>query len=170
VESWGISLGRGRLLKSKVKETIALTFARLKGQRKFYKKHPDEWFKDRISSLFSNMTFNDILELVAIAGMTVVIKNMIDASEDLLNKINQMQVPEAFLTGFIRGFTGFQIPVLGFLFRQTEITEAFEIADPLKWLISFCMAFVIVHHFDSLMKAFGSIQGFLTSAFSVAVT
>jgi hypothetical protein len=103
------------------------------------------------------------MELIAVIGMTFLVKHLIDASEDLRHKLDTLGgLYGEFLTPI--GKTK-MLTVLGRALGYTEVTPAqFEgmFPDWMDWLISFTIAYIIVKHGGQILglasNAMGALQ------------
>jgi len=153
----------------------------IKRQRKFQKaawklklKKPLELsLREHLGKIIDNTEVPQWLEIVAITGMTIIVKNVIEASEDLLVKTIEIgtgltKIPldllynllPAQIKGMI-GIEGLRKPLekVPELYEKTLDTWQIEIAE---WLIAFTLAFLIVHNFGEIMKATGDILTSIT--------
>lgn len=147
-------MARGRLLKTKVRETKKLTAARMEAIRKFFKKHPQEWFSHQFPTLMNNM--EKITEFAAVLGMTVMVKMAIDSSEILLAEVEKLKAKAQPWIYFAPLVAPFAAPYLTPLMLPAAREETkFNLPDWSEWLISFTLAYIIVHHFGDIMHSLG---------------
>jgi hypothetical protein len=143
-------------------KALGETLGKLQAEFRF--KHTKKGFikslRDHIGKWIDN---TNPLELVAVGGMTFLVKYLIDTSEDLRGKLNTLGgLYGEFLTPI--GKTK-MLTVLGRALGYTEVTPAqFEgmFPDWMDWLISFTIAYVIIKHggqiFGLASNALGAIQ------------
>ena len=168
---------RGPLLKTTVKKIKAFTEAKLEAERKFYEKHPEKWFGERIAQLFGNTSLHDVAELGVVLAFTPIVKNTIDMTAELT-----AQVEELLKVGRIPSPAGkvefvsplefmLQALTFGLLGPKRWVTKkekgAFErleeIAGPMfagpdwqMWIISFAISYMIVHNFSDILRFVGA--------------
>lgn len=124
------------------------------------KKQLQVWLKDRLESLIENI---DPLEIVAVAGLTILIKQGIEWTEDIPLTLLQKN-------SLIRTLMRF-VPLVGLSFDifvpdlPPEAIEALKKAmdsppmEIIQYVASFIVAFIIVRHADRIIEAGGNILG-----------
>lgn len=180
---------RGPLLKTQVKKIKAFTDAKLEAERKFYEKHPEKWFGERIAQLVGNTSLHDVVELGVVVAFTPIVKNTIDASAELVAKVEDIlkigRIPspkgevafvsplEFMLQGLTFGLLGpkrWVTPKEKGAFERLEEIIPMGLGGPewQMWIISFAISYMIVHHFSDILKVFsatgetlGKLIGFL---------
>jgi len=155
-------LGRGPSLKTKKKHIKAEIIARYDAIKKWYKKNPQAWLNERFSSLVSNTSLMDMAKLAAILGMTLIVKNILDSTEELREKL--VAIMGQPLT-YLRAIGPMMIPVPFAPSLEAAQLEA-KIPEVLDWVIAFCLAWLIVDNFGDIMRTVGDVtvgvKGILT--------
>lgn len=168
---------RGRLLKTKVKEVKAFVEAKLEAERKFYEKHPEKWFGERIAQLVGNTSVHDVVELGVVVAFTPIVKNTIDASAELVAqveailKIGRIPSPKGEVAFISPAEFMLQALTFGLLGPKRWVTPkekgAFERLEEIipkgfigpeweMWIISFAISFLIVHNFKDILNTVGT--------------
>jgi hypothetical protein len=171
----------GRPAKKKVYvEEKARTKARLQAELEMHRKKPlEESTKEHIGKIIDNTKVLEIAEMVAVAGMTFVVHDVILGTEELLQKVgenyNTFSKAYTTLTGNPSAgqiLAGFSIPtetllaLVGVNLTKDKTTAAPDMnLQVFMWLISFSLAYVIVKHAGQLLglldKGMGDILGLL---------
>jgi len=155
-------MGRGPSLKTelkKLKKRIETTF---KTKLKLYKKHPEVWIGDRLADIAKQTGVKDVAKIIAIVGMTIVVKKTIDTSEELRDAIKPFIVFGQRLPGTKWRWKGpFQYELVG----EAEKFEGM-FPDWADWLISFSLAYILVEHFGEIMRGAGNITASIHSLLS----
>jgi hypothetical protein len=165
-------MARGRLLKTKVKEAKKIAYAaeqgRLSAQFKTTDKHFWKLLKQKILESASQI---DPLELAAVGAMTLIIAGMIkNISKDDLEKAaqsNKIAAAQIILKP--------SLPIARL--TQETLTEAItiptikllaELDDPMIYLVSFLVAYVVVHHAGEIMQGAFNLGGWLVGFLGLA--
>jgi len=117
-----------------------------------YKKYPQVWFGDRIADMAKNIGITDIAKIAAIVGMTIIVKKVIETSEELSEEVQIISRGAPFGVMGIVGSFIFEAVSPQFKAQKIEVGP-----DWLVWVVSFCLAYIIVEHFGSIMHATGNI-------------
>jgi len=145
-----------RELKLVSKTAIAIERAKKELNRKDLEKDFPIWLRDRFGEMLSKI---DPIESLAIFGLTVIIKGVIDTSEEIRSKLHPFvtfgNIPE----GYKSVFSG--IPFWYDLVKDDEKYEGM-LPDALDWVAAFGLAFVIARHGGALLSAGSSIAGLIT--------
>ena len=140
----------GKHLRTKKKEIRELTKerekAKLQAEYHFFFKNSRGW-KLYLKRWFDSVKDKlDPLELISITGVTVIIKNGIEWTEKIIEQQAQ----------FVNLFAGIlKVPKIDI----TILEKAMDTpqAEMLQWLISFSIAYLIVHNFGAIMSAGGNL-------------
>lgn len=158
-------MGRGKhqLTKDKrdIKSLTKIAAATARAEKELDKKIDIPlWLKARLEKIIDKV---DFLELVALIGITVLVKGAIDKSEDIRSKIHPFitfgEIPE----GYKAVFSG--IPFWYDLVKEGDKYEGM-LPDFMDWIVSFGVAFVIVRHGGAILGAGGSLLNTITNLFS----
>lgn len=168
---------RGPLLKTKLKHIKAEIKAKLEAQRKWYEKHPEQWFSERIAQLVGNTSLHDVVELGVVVAFTPIVKNTIDASAELVMQVENIlkvgRIPSpagevAFVSPFEFMLQGLTFGLLGpkrwvtkkekGAFERLEEVIPFKFGGPewQMWIISFALSYLIIHNFGTIVTTVGS--------------
>lgn len=160
------SLGRGPSLKTELKKLKKRLETEFKTKVGLYKKHPEVWIGDRIADIAKQTGVKDVAKIIAIVGMTILVKKTIDTSEELRgHMILVKQIVKAAPFGsvleyfpFLQLITPISTVVTAGIPKPEEMPK-YEgmFPDWMDWLISFTLAYIIVEHFGSIMHATGNI-------------
>jgi len=161
-------MARGKLLRTIKKRIKAEVEARLEGIRKFYKKHPEQWFSDRIAQLFGSTSVNDVMEIIAVFGTTFIVKRIIDTHEEIQAKVQMIKkVTEKAGVSWVS-----YLPILGSyiyapalvipkppkeVLAKLEISPEGMFPDWLDWLIAFSIAYILVKNFGLILQTVGDV-------------
>lgn len=155
--------------KKRIRElTKAEIKARLKAVAEFKKSAVGtaQSLREHMGKFIDSAKIGDVTKLVAILGMTVLVKNVIDSTPELVDKAKELVVP-GYALALLFPFTALPfLPALGAA-AAAPPKEQLEIPEHLEWLISFTLAYIIVTHFGDLVQGMGNvvsgIKGILTS-------
>jgi len=156
-------MARGRLLKTKRKEAYQLGKASEKGklqaQREHQrKKHLLDSLKEHIGKAIDKA---DLPKMGAVIGMTVIIKQIIEASEELMKATLKMAggAQFALLFPFARDMAVQQLT--GAFATAEEFGKASDIpeVEVMQWLVSYTLAYLLVDNFGDIMQATGNALG-----------
>ena len=149
-------MGRGRLLRTKVKEAKqiarAQAFGAEKGKIAAWKSKPIEmklyeFFKDKI----------DPVKLTATIALTPLVRMAIDATPRAL-ELYQLLI-------------GIGSPLAGLLFQTVidpkDLSEELKKNDIYLWIVSFGLAYLIVENFGAIISSGQSIGGWVANLFAV---
>jgi len=145
-------MGRGPSVKTELKKLKKKLETEAKVKWKLVQKKP--FFvsmRQRLEKVIDNAKPDEIAKFVAIMGMTIMVKKVIDTTEEL-----REQVKELIIVG-PQFFPAYKVAQeLGLAAPTPKPAEGFfpEWAD---WLISFTLAYIIVEHFGQIMQATGNI-------------
>jgi hypothetical protein len=130
----------------------------LKTKWKLAKKKP-LWvsLRKHIGMILDNAKPHEIAKLVAILGMTIIVKQVIDSSETLMGELDLIKRGKAMAPG-LPGF-GFGLALsLGYKIHGVPTPEYEGLfPDWMDWLISFTLAYIIVENFGEIMHAAGNV-------------
>lgn len=156
-------MARGQLLKTKVKELKALTKAGIKAQQEA--EGAKDWkvsLREHIGKMIDRV---DPLEVGAVLGFTGVIHYIIVTNKELVT------ATLAIVKGTVEGITTapwwswllspFPFPLGNILKKSAESKEQLgEITQDefFVWLISFCLAFILIRHAGAIIQGLG--EGF----------
>lgn len=140
----------------------------LMGELKFHKrKSLKESLREHIGKIIDTITFRDIVDVIAAAGIAPVIYNCLDKIDSLKN--NLTADIEATAIGALIGtiiFPGIGTMLGGILatvgkVAVTDVTvSALSVPQSLKWLLAFGIAWCIVRWGDKMLSAgIGSLAG-----------
>lgn len=143
-------MGRGKLLKTKVKAEKALTKARLQAKKEWENRKSNFTYqlKKEIVNALRNI---DYVELAAVGGLTVVIHGVLATTEDVfltLGKITKEYGP-LWMSGTFSGFIASWI----WKFLPVEPPEEL-LPEHLTWIISFVIAYIIIKHPEVMTEMF----------------
>jgi len=143
-------MGRGKHLKTKVKETKKLMETQAKTRWKLVKKKPlDVSLREHIGKIIDNTKLTDVAELVAVLGLTPIVKMTIEETETLMAKFKRMIESGAWLKwSLLMPLT----PYLGFAIEtlvtppDVEMEKIMDLPEVeiFEWILSFAIAFCIV--------------------------
>lgn len=168
-----------RWIKTRVKEAAEIKKAEIKAEatalRQVKKKQTGlEIIREYIDKALAKV---DPMEAIAVVGGTLIIKNGIDWSEEILVKAEQSKIPE--ILGLIVSFpTGFVYPYI--IKEALDNMTAEEKAKKLKeaasstqaeiteWLISFTLSYILIHNAGAILEATGNFVGAAKSLIGVA--
>jgi len=132
--------------KKKYAEAKAVRSGELQAEYQFKKAHsiakkPLDFIEEHGSKLLDKI---EPLEAVAVIGLTVLVKHTIDSTEELLNKLQVIK------SGKMKGLLIFRTEATTKFLEQYGYTaegrgEGF-FTDWQDWLISFCIAYIIIKH------------------------
>jgi len=160
----------GRLPKSRKARAIQRDiYARIKAEKiglhQFYntKTGRKVWFREKLTQLLDEgIKKIDPMELVAVLGVTVIIKHGVDFTQFMV-KVGADLIPS--ILAFTRGIT---FPLAIQLFAGTADVKELPEGELLEWLLSFTFAYLVVHNFGFIMatgsnlsSVVGLAQGFL---------
>jgi len=169
-------LGHGKTLKTKTKEASALKLAELKAQERWNRSAKGQVaaLRSHLGKFIDRIEIGPITKFVAIIGMTIVIKKIVDTTEDL--KVQWMHfskavwVDPAILTFGLLGKPGFLPEPVSQIFRALATEEkkaaGLLVVPPqaeglfpewLDWLLCFTFAYVIVENFGEICKLAGNV-------------
>lgn len=145
-------MGRGPLLRTKLRELKKRIETEFKTRLKLYKKHPEVWLGDRLADIAKRTGITDVTKIIAVVGMTYIVKHLIDTSETLSKEV------QVITRGAPFGVVGVGLSFLYEQFSPKELkAQKLEFGDEwVKWLISFTLAFIIVEHFGEIMRGVGA--------------
>ncbi|RLI42932.1 hypothetical protein DRO69_09805 [Candidatus Bathyarchaeota archaeon] len=150
-------MARGRLLRTKRREAREIrkaeTLAELKAKAHFYfktKLGTRLMFKEWIDKLLEWSKVNP-LEIVAVIGTTYIIKQGLDWAQ------LSLRVPEP-VRLFLDILPG--IPLPSSLLEKGEVIPQGN--EMVEWIVSFTLAYVIVHHFDAFVASGKDLLGIAT--------
>lgn len=147
-------------IKQLTKIAVATERAKKALDRKDFNKDWAVWLRNHLGKMLENI---DPLELTAILGITVLVKGVIDKSEEIRSKIHPFvtfgEIPE----GYKAVFSG--IPFWYDLVKEGEKYEGL-LPDSMDWLVAFAVAFVIMRHGSTLIGAGGSIINVIIGLFT----
>lgn len=138
-------MGRGKHLKTKVKEAKALAKAKLQAGKEWYERSSN--FRYHIKKLVTDFAKNiDPLELVAVGGLTILIQPIIATSSEVMGRI--VQATEKGISA-IEGFK-----LIWEWMGLIPPEESKPILDaPLSWVLAFVIAFIMVRHPDMVIHS-----------------
>lgn len=152
-------MGRGRLLRTKVKEAKqiarAQAFGAEKGKIAAWKSKPwdmklYEFFKDKIETVSP-------VKFAAIIALTPLVRMAIDTTPRAL-ELYQLLITIG-------------SPLAGLLFTTVidpkDLSEKLEKNDVYLWIVSFGLAYLVVENFGEIVAAGQSIGGWVSSLFAV---
>jgi hypothetical protein len=160
-----------RLGRPAVKSTKALTMARVEGElaaKAKWKNSKKGWetsLRDHIGLMIDKI---DPLELVATLGLTMVVYDLIQNSNELLAKFALTEPPPAFvipIIGQIEQILIAQIDNKQLTPEQQAQLDSLKTADPTLFLKSFAIAYFLMKNGSSILNSTqgitGAIAGFL---------
>jgi len=152
-------MGRGRLLRTKVKEAKQIAraeaFGKAKGETAAWKSKPldmklYEFFKDKIETVYP-------IKFAATIALTPIVRMAIDATPKIL-ELYQILL-------------GAGSPLLYFLFSLVDapglLGTELEKNDLYLWIVSFGLAYLVVENFGEIIKSGQSIGGWVAALFTV---
>lgn len=157
-------MGRGRLLRTILREQRKRIENAFKTRLKLYKKHPQVWIGERLADIAKKTGVTDVAKIVALVGMTILIKKIIDTTEELKVAIQQ----PFFVVGGKKGTYQWKGPFTYELVPKNLI-EAFRegiFPDWIDWLIAFSLAYLIIEHFGDIMQTAGNVTSSLRGLLS----
>jgi hypothetical protein len=146
--------------KAKVKAHLEET---AKFEENFLTKHPLLWIRKMFET-----HLNDLPEWIAIAGLTIVVKGTIDATEDLVTRVKRALSPiqqaspeeQQELKAYFTETFQQNVPpqVLGKLVGKYNEQGRFEfLADWQEWLVAFSIAYILVKHGGQIIGLLGDV-------------
>jgi len=155
-------------LKQELKRLKKNIEAKFKTKLKLYKKHPEVWIGDRLADMAKQTGVTDVAKIIAIVGMTIIVKNTINQYEDLREGIKPLVVIGAAgkpPKGQKWRWKGpFQYELVG---EAVKFEGMFP--DWADWLVAFALAYVLVEHFGSIMRGAGNITASIYSLLSALI-
>jgi len=137
---------------TKLAEADALGKAKgeLRGKRL---EKPEDKIKDWLKKMADKI---DPLEIVAVTGMTYLIKNGIEWTEEIIKN----PAPFFRMIAPLTGFAFLLVPDVPEP-QQDAISKMMDTpqAEMVQWLLSFVLAYLLVHNFGMIMQAVGSATG-----------
>jgi hypothetical protein len=135
----------------------------LQAEREMHRKKPlEESFKEHIGKMIDRV---DPIELVAVAGMTVIVHQTVIGAEDLLKKVSTItNLPfslstgtfQALTSGSTQGFFITEIKTFGDILTNLGIIKTTaENSTPneiLTWMVCFAIAYVMIHNAHQLLN------------------
>ena len=143
-------MGRGKLLRTKVKAEKALVKARLQAEKEWWERKSNFGYKIKREIALAARKI-DYVELAAVGGLTVVIHGVLATTEDVFVKLGHItkEYGPLWMSGT---FTGF-IASLLWKFAPVELPEEL-LPEHLTWVLSFIIAFIIVRHPEVMTEMF----------------
>jgi len=130
------------------KKAYGETLGKLKAEEHFIKTQKGFWRE--IRETFKTMMKNvNPVDMIAVAGMTLMVKKAIDSSEDLRGKVKSLIEKGEWWRGFV-GVIGFAIPMKPI--EEKKYEGLFP--DWMDWIIAFTIAYIIVKHGGALFGMF----------------
>jgi len=155
-------MARGRTSRSYYKQKKAEVKAELTAKTEYAaklfknKKITQKWLIEQLEK-----HTDKIPKYAAIAGLTVLVKSTIDASEDLMSRA---AVPMLALSAI----SPIMIPFMPAALMGTISAEEFKkIPDWAEWIVSFTIAYILIEHGGSIIGLLGSGSGGLSSIISL---
>lgn len=155
------------------KKTRVLAEAETTGKLKAKDKHKSKIFKNKkqmkawiIEQLEKLIARIDPLELTAVMGATVIIKTGIDWSEEILKQFEatsketwwKLVFPVETIMGM--GYDALFQQLTGKPREQMrKEMEGQVYTEVMEWIVSFCIAYVVIHNFGALIDAGTSLLG-----------
>lgn len=143
-------MGRGPLLKTKVKAEKALTKARLQAEKEWWERKSNFAYKIKREIALAARKI-DYVELAAVGGLAVVIHGVLATTEDVFLKLGQItkEYGPLWMSG---SFTGF---IASMIWKFTDIEPPKELLpEHLTWIISFVIAYIIIKHPEVMTEMF----------------
>lgn len=136
--------------KKAVKLEQGLVVARLKGEDQ-WKKTKKGMYRELLNHFGKAVDRIDPMETVATIGLTILIKQLIDTSEDIRGQIKSIGglYGEYYLFGQRGTWLRIVANVIGLKEADAEKYEGF-FPDYMDWLIAFTLAYIIIRHGGSL--------------------
>lgn len=153
-------MARGRLLKTKKREAYHLAKAEEKGRAQARKESlRKKGIREYLEELWEKLEVKDATKMVAVLGMTFLVKQSIDTYEDIRKALDNLGFGPRFRLGPVNPFV--RSPLLSALglgpwANQTDGDKEGVFPEQIDWLISFTLAYIIVHNFGSIMQGVGS--------------
>jgi hypothetical protein len=142
-------MGRGPSIKTELKKLKKRIETEFTTRVKLYKKHPEVWIGERLADFAKKTGITDVTKILAIVGMTYIVKKTIETSEALSD---QMQV---IVRGAPLGLVGIAYSIIA----ESIVPQAKKVEvgpEWLEWIVSFVIAYLIVEHFGDIMRGVGS--------------
>lgn len=145
-------MGRGKALRSKVKQTKALTKAELQARKEWEERSSNFLYnlKQRLTGMLKNI---DPLELAAVGGLTIFLQPIIATSSEIMQAV--VRVTEH----GVSAIEGFKViwEWMGLIPKEEEQKEILGV-DLLSWVLAFVVAFIMVRHPDMVIGSLTSIS------------
>lgn len=142
-------MGQKKHLRTKVRETKALTKAELQATKEWKERKSNIGFqlKEYLGDIARRI---DPLEMVAVGGMTIIIYRALEDIPEVTERIGELLLIPASLGMFWAFVPAFFWKVF------PEITNPKDIETPesLKWLMAFVVSFIIVRHPEVITEMF----------------
>lgn len=152
-------MGRGKLLRSKIKAAKALVKAKLQAKKEWDERKANIPYK--IKELISKYLENiDPLETAACIGTTIIVKALIDKSEEIRAAI------KPFWVASLDDPNKYVWSGIPFWYIKQESGVDFEGLFPeyMDWIIAFGIAFIVVRHpevITTMFQGVTSLSGFI---------
>lgn len=161
---------RGRLLKTKIKEAVteaslvaeSIKLAEARAERKLHLTKPYmDSLREHIGKWIDRINI-DPLELVAILGTTILIKNGIEWTEQSMGNQDLLRTFSKVLVLFnpILGLSwAVGMKPISELIGSPEFQEKLDSpeVETMQWFLSFTVAYIIVRHFPAIVQTAGSV-------------
>jgi len=147
-------------LKQKIKEEKKLLRAKTKEGWRLQKNKPLEVsLREHVGTILDNTALWDIAKFMSWVSMTILVKSVIDTTQELVDHLNTMQnkMPEAYQ----------QFPALVKKWEwEKETTKPSLVShiasflgsiNSFEWFISMVIAYLIIEHFGMVMQGVGNI-------------
>ena len=143
-------MGRGKLLRTKIKEVKAKEKAILQARKEWEERKSNFTYQLK-KELVNAMRNIDYVELAAVGGLTVVIHGVLATTEDVF--INLGKITKEYGPLWMSGtFTGFIASIL-WKFAPVELPEEL-LPEHLTWILSFVIAYIIIKHPEVMTEMF----------------
>jgi len=143
-------MARGKLLRTKIKNEKALVKARLQAEKEWYQRKANFQYLFK-KELVNMMRRIDPLEFAAVGGLTMVIKSVIDETEEIRGRIRAIAVIGELPEGMKAVWSG--IPFWYVLVPEGETFEGM-FPEWVDWLFAFGIAYVLVRHPEVVTEMF----------------
>jgi len=168
-------MGRGPSLKTELKKLKKNIETRFKTKLKLYQKYPAVWIGDRLADIAKQTGMKDVTKIIAVVGMTILVKRTIDMSEDLRGKLKEIKeapfpfTQARFIAQTIPWFKPYERVAEAIVTGEPpELPEQYEgfFPDWMDWIIAFTLAYIIVENFGQIMHSAGNITSSIHSLLS----
>lgn len=150
----GISLAKGKLLKTKIKELVRLT----KAKWKLAQKKPIELsIREHIGKFLDNIKMDDVGFIVAWIGVAFILAQSIEFLDKLMKDLPRLQLELAEKAIMLAPFMGKAREAIKAAKAYLPEPEQRNITIE-EWLVIFAVAYLIVKHFGAIMQTVGDIS------------